>query len=225
MMRRIMAICFCSLLFALCFDSAAQKNPTARDIYLDFGQTANKPPRQRRGRPGSKVKMELLRDNQLTFVTTQQELLDDDRIVFRTAVNYKGYLIVTNIGTSGKVNLLYAGQISPTRDLRIPAKGWIRVTGKSGNEVVNFIMSSTPIPELQQMGILTMSDSHTSPPSTDHQARNSEAQKVLVQLNSNALKRERILVVENDGNETYALAASLEQMTAPIGFSIRLKHK
>src|SRR5215510_9078273 len=164
MTRRIMAICICSLLFALCFDSAAQKNPTARDIYLDFGQTANKPPKQRRGRPGSKIKMELLRNNQLSFVTTQHELLDDDRIAFRTSVNFKGYLIVTNIGTSGKVNLLYAGQIIPTRDLRVPAKGWIRVTGKSGNEVVNFIMSSRPIQEMQKIGILSTSGSSSPAP-------------------------------------------------------------
>jgi hypothetical protein len=32
-------------------------------------------------------------------------------------------------------------------------------------------------------------------------------------------------VVENTDNETYALASSVQQLTAPIGFSIRLKHK
>lgn len=205
----------------LCFDSAAQEQPKARDIYLDFGKTANKPPRQRRGRPGSKIKMELLRNNQLNFVTAQHELLDDDRIAFRTSVNFKGYLIVTNIGTSGKVNLLYAGQIIPTRDLRVPAKGWIRVTGKSGNEVVNFIMSSKPIEELQRVGLLTMSGSASPAPAT----ANPETEDILAKLNSRALNRERDLVVENAGNETYALASSVQQMTAPIGFSIRLKHK
>lgn len=165
--------------------------------------------------------MELLRNNQLNFVTTQHELLDEDRIAFRTSVNFKGYLIVTNIGTSGKVNLLYAGQIIPTRDLRVPAKGWIRVTGKSGNEVVNFIMSSKPIEELQKIGILTMSGSASPAPATP----NAKTEEILANLNSRALNRERDLVVENAGNETYALAASVQQMTAPIGFSIRLKHK
>jgi len=219
--RRKIAISLCSLFFVLCFDTAAQEQPKARDIYLDFGQTANKPPKQRRGRPGSKIKMELLRNNQLNFVTTQHELLDDDRIAFRTSVNFKGYLIVTNIGTSGKVNLLYAGQIIPTRDLRVPAKGWIRVTGKSGNEVVNFIMSSKPIEELQRIGLLAMSGSASPAPVTS----SAETEEILAKLNSRALNRERDLVVENAGNETYALAASVQQMTAPIGFSIRLKHK
>jgi hypothetical protein len=223
MSRRIVAICLCSLLCAFCFNSAAQEQSNARDLYLGFGKTANKPPKQRRGRPGSKIKMELMRNEQLTTVTTQHELLDDDRIAFRTAVNYKGYLIVTNIGTSGKVNLLYAGQISPTNDLRIPEKGWIRVTGKSGDEVVNFIMSSRPIQELQKIGILNSSSSAADlPGQLDPKA---EAQRILVQLNGRALNRERDLVVENSGNETYALAASVQQMTAPIGFSIRLKHK
>ena len=221
MKRIIIAISLCSLFFAPGFNSTAQQNPTARDIYLDFGKTARKPATQRRGKPGSKVRMELLRNNQLSFVTTHHELLDDDRIAFRTAVNFKGYLIVTNIGTSGKVNLLYAGQITPTSDLRVPAKGWIRVTGKSGNEVVNFIMSSRPIQEMQKIGILSTSGSSSPAPAVSE----AETEEILAKLNSRALNRERDLVVENAGNETYALAASVQQMTAPIGFSIRLKHK
>jgi hypothetical protein len=223
MKRRIVAICLFSLFCALSFNSAAQEQSNARDLYLGFGKTADKPPKQRRGRPGSKIKMELIRNEQLSTVTTQHELLDDDRIAFRTAVNYQGYLIVTNMGTSGKVNLLYAGQISPTNDLRIPARGWIRVTGKSGDEVVNFIMSSRPIQELQKIGILTSSGSAANSPGQLNSK--AEAQQILVQLNGRALNRERDLVVEYSGNETYALAASVEQMIAPIGFSIRLKHK
>jgi hypothetical protein len=222
--KRIITICLCLLLSAFCFDSKAQKQSNARDLYLVFGQTAKKPPRQRRGKPGSKIKMELLRNNQMTFVTTQQTFLENDRIAFRTAVNYKGYLIVTNIGTSGKVNLLYAGQISPTNDLRIPAKGWIRVTGKGGDEVVNFIMCSSPIQELQRIGILAGGSAATAP-ANDHPSSNAEAQEILSQLNSRAINRQRDLVVENTGTETYALAPSVQQMTAPIGFSIRLKHK
>jgi hypothetical protein len=224
MTRRFITFSLSSLLLALCIDSAGQQNQTARDIYLDFGKTAKKSPRQRRGRPGSKVRMELLRNNQLTFVTTQHELLDDDRIAFRTSVNYTGYLIVTNIGTSGKVNLLYAGRITPTRDLRIPAKGWIRVTGESGNEVVNFIMSARPIQELQKIGVLATSGSPATSPPTGNHASNAERQEILAKLNSRALDRQRDLVLENSGDETYALAASIQQMTSPIGFSIRLKH-
>jgi hypothetical protein len=129
MKKTIIAIYLFSLFYALCCVSAAQEQSKARDLYLSFGKTANKSAKQRRGRPGSKIKMELMRNDQLSLVTTQQELLDGDRIAFRTAVNYRGYLMVTNVGTSGKVNVLYAGQVSPTNDMRIPAKGWIRVIG------------------------------------------------------------------------------------------------
>jgi hypothetical protein len=151
-----------------------------------------------------------MRNNRLSLVTPQQELLDGDRIAFRTAVNYNGYLMVTNVGTSGNVNLLYSGQVSPTSDMRIPAKGWIRVAGKSGDEVVNFIMSSEPIQEMRQASVL---------------ASGAETQKVLAQLNSRALDQGRDLIIENDGEDTYALAASEQRIRAPIGFSIKLKHK
>ena len=216
MKRTIIAIYLSTLFFALYCVSAAQEQSKARDLYLSFGKTANKSARQRRGRPGSKIKMELMRNNQLSLVTTQQELLDGDRIAFRMAVNYRGYMMVTNAGTSGKVNVLFAGQVSPTGDMRIPAKGWIRVTGKGGDEVVNFIMSSEAIQELRQIGI---------PAADGTPASSDETQKVLAQLNSRALDQGRDLVIENDGEDTYALAASAQRIRAPVGFSIRLKHR
>ena len=213
MKRTIIAICLSSLFCGLYPAAAArgrQERSTARDLYLSFGKTANKPAGRRRGRPGSKVRMELMRNNHLSLVTAQQELLDGDRIAFRMAVNYQGYLMVSNIGTSGNVNVLYSGQVSPASDMRIPAKGWIRVIGKSGDEVVNFIMSSKAIQEMRQIGV---------------PADGAEAQKALAQLNSRALDQGRDLVIENDGEDTYALAASEQRIKAPIGFSIRLKHK
>jgi hypothetical protein len=216
-MKKTGAAIYLSLLFcALCCASAAQEQSKARDLYLSFGKTANKSARQRRGRPGSKVKMELMRNNQLSLVSTQETLLDGDRIAFRTAVNYRGYLMVTNAGTSGKVNVLYSGQVSPTSDMRIPSKGWIRVTGKGGDEVVNFIMSSEA-KELRQISI-------PAPDGTPAESGD-DAQRALAQLNSRALDQGRDLVIENDGDETYALAASAQQIRAPVGFSIRLKHK
>jgi hypothetical protein len=213
MKRTIIAICLSSLFCGLYPRAAAlgrQERSTARDLYLSFGKTANKPAGRRRGRPGSKVRMELMRNNQLSLVTARQDLLDGDRIAFRTAVNYQGYLMVSNIGTSGNVNVLYSGQVSPAGDMRIPAKGWILVTGKSGDEVVNFIMSSKAIQQLRQIGV---------------PAAGAEDQKALAQLNRRAIDQGRDLVVENDGDDTYALAASAQGIKAPIGFSIRLKHK
>jgi hypothetical protein len=217
MKRAIIAIYLSSLFCSPYCVSAAQERSRARDLYLSFGKTANKSAKQRRGRPGSKVKMELMRNNQLSLVSTQETLLDGDRIAFRTSVNYRGYLMVTNAGTSGKVNVLYAGQVSPTSDMRIPAKGWIRVTGKGGDEVVNFIMSSEAIQELRQISI----------PAADGtpEASGDDAQRILAQVNTRALEQGRDLVIEKDGDETYALASSAQKIRAPVGFSVKLKHK
>jgi hypothetical protein len=219
MKKTVIAILLFSLLFALYCVCAAQEQSKARDLYLSFGNAVNKSARRRRGRPGSKVKMELMRNNRLSLVSAQEELLDDDRIAFRMAVNYQGYLMVTNVGTSGKVNILYAGQVSPTVDMRIPAKGWVRVTGKGGDEVVNFIMSSEAIQELRQINI-PGEKGEPAPPESG-----AESQKALAQLNSRAIDQGRDLVIENDGDETYALAASAQKIRAPVGFSIKLKHK
>jgi hypothetical protein len=210
MRRTIIAICLSSLLGGLYCVSEAQEQSRARDLYLSFEKTSNQPARRRRGRPGSKIRMELMRNNRLSLVTPQQELLDGDRIAFRMAVNYSGYMLITNVGTSGNVNVLYSGKVSPTSDMRIPAKGWIRVTGKGGDEVVNFIMSSEVIKEARQISI----------PEPD-----AEAQEVLARVNSRALDQGRDLKIENDGEDTYALAASAQRLQTPTGFSIRLKHR
>lgn len=224
MKKTIITTCICSLLLALSLNSAAQQPPKARDLYLDFQKNAKKPAAQRPGRPGSRVKLELMRNDKFSFVTAHHPLFNDDRIAFRTAVNYEGYLTVVNVGTSGKLNLLYAGRVSPTSDMRIPEKGWIRVTGKSGDEVVNFIMSSEPIQELQQIGILTSRGEPAPTGSTANLTSTAEAQKKLMLLNGNAVKRGRDLVVEDDGDETYVLCASVQEMKAPTGFSVTLKH-
>jgi len=217
MKKTVITIYLSSLFCALCCVSAAQEQSKARDLYLSFAKTASKSANQRRGRPGSKVKIELMRNNRLSLVSTQEALLDGDRIAFRTAVNYRGYMTVTNAGTSGKMNILYAGEVSPSSDMRIPAKGWIRVTGKGGDEVVNFIMSSEAIQELRQIAIPA---ANGTPAESDE-----EAQKLIAQVNGRALNQGRDLVIENDGDETYALAASTQQIRAPVGFSIKLKHR
>src|SRR5262245_58636875 len=113
MKKTVTAIYLSSLFCALCCVSVAQEQSKARDRDPSFGKPANDSAREQRGREGSKVKMELMRNNRLRLVSTQQELLDGAPIAARTAVNYRGYLMVTNAGTSGKVNLLYAGHVSP----------------------------------------------------------------------------------------------------------------
>jgi len=220
MKKTVIAILLSSLFCGLyCVCAAQEEQSKARDLYLSFGKAPNKSAKRRRGSPGSKVKMELMRNNRLSIVSTQEELIDGDRIAFRTAVNYQGYLMVTNVGTSGRVNILYAGQVSPTSDMRIPEKGWIRVTGQGGDEVVNFIMSLEAIKELRQVNIPAASG---GPGPAESGA---ESQKALAQLNSRALDQGRDLVIEKDGDDTYALASSAQQIRAPVGFSIKLKHK
>jgi hypothetical protein len=59
MKKTIIAIYLALLFCALCWVSAAQEQSKARDLYLSFGKTANKSAKQRRGRPSSRVKMEL----------------------------------------------------------------------------------------------------------------------------------------------------------------------
>lgn len=223
MKRILITVSLCIVAMASGLALFAQQPPRARDLYVDYGEGANRPrpPAQRPGRPGAKVQMELMRGDEISLVSSKHAVQNDDRIAFRFAVNYEGYMTVTNIGTSGKVNVLYAGRISPTSNLRVPEKGWIRVKGKAGNEVVNFIMSAGPLPELQQAGIQVSS----ATPQGGNLTSTDEAQEILALLNSRALQRGRDLVVEVEGQETYAVFPTVQALSEARGFSITLNHK
>lgn len=192
--------------------SAAARAQTARQLYLGYGNNdkmvatpsaattgsgANKP---KKGRPGAKVIIERMRDGKLAFVSPNSKFRSGDKIRLRFATNFDGYLKILNVGSSGKVSLLfpYEGaddRIQPTKDFQVPKSGdWIVFDDTPGTEVMTVVMSKKPFG-----------------------AESGE------ELNRNATKT-RDLTIQSDAEATYAVAneTSLEK---PIGFTLRLKHQ
>jgi hypothetical protein len=74
-----------------------------------------------------------------------------DRLRFRFTPNFSGVLFVIDRGTSGSYTMLFPNQETGTND-RIEAgrsyvlpekdKGWFRVTGPAGHDIVYFVVSS-----------------------------------------------------------------------------------
>ncbi|HKX31718.1 MAG TPA: DUF4384 domain-containing protein [Blastocatellia bacterium] len=218
------SIAICLFILSIGLVHAAAQTPRARDLFNDFDSSPDRqrPPSKRRGRPGTKIQMELMRgDGPLKLASSNTPIFNDDRIAFRLAVNYEGYMTVTNIGTSGQVNLLFAGHVSPTESLRIPATGWIRVAGAKGEEMVNFIMSADPPQGLPQAGGTEAGADATGSGSQSV----TEKQEILKELNSRAINRGRDLVAQSEATDMYVVAPSPQALSAPHGFSVKLNHK
>ena len=191
----------------------AAQAQTARQLYLGYEnddkiasvpeKVPTKLPPVKKGKPGTKVVIERSRAGKLAFVAPNSKFRSGDKIRLRFATNFDGYLKILNIGSSGKINLLYPYQgaderIQPSKDFQIPKNGdWIVFDDTPGTEVLSVIMSSQPLA--------------------------SEDENDLRKLNE-AATGSRDLTVQSDAEATYAVAdnTSLQQ---PIGFTLRLKHR
>lgn len=206
------------------------QEPTAKDLYFEFKEnttpTSNKvDPKKRRGRPGTKLQIELSRDNKTSRKSTKDTFYSGDRVAFLLTSNFSGYVRVVNFGTTGKTTVLYDGKVD-SKDYRIPQKGWIRFDNNEGTETVKFIFSSSPM----KFQITTGSNNAGSNNSTNSVANGSTGgqvsgeseEQILNEVNSKELSRDLVLdVVEN---ETYVLT-SVERLSKPQFFTVKLAHK
>lgn len=187
---------------------------TARQLYLNYetndqivaaptGNIANNKKSPKKGKPGTKVVIERMSDGKLAFVAPNSKFRSGDKIRLRFATNFDGYIKILNIGSSGKVNLLfpYSGaddSIRPNADFQVPKNGdWLVFDDTPGTETLTVIMSKEPL--------------------------NSESDAELRALNKSAANT-RDLTIESDTQATFAVTneASLQK---PIGFTLRLKHE
>lgn len=157
----------------------------------------------KKGKPGTKVVIERMRDDKLAFVSPNSKFRSGDKIRLRFATNFDGYVKIINVGSSGKVNLLfpYEGaddRIRPTKDFQVPGGGdWIVFDSTPGIEMLTVMMSSKPLDfanedELREAG-----------------RRAAGA---------------RDLTIQSDSEATYAVASE-QSLLKPVGFTLRLKHQ
>lgn len=187
---------------------------TARDLYVGYGSseqaisaptnnTANNIKVPKKGKPGTKVVIERMRGGKLAFVSPNSKFRSGDKIRLRFATNFDGYVKILNVGSSGKVNVLfpYEGaddRIQPTKDFQIPQNGdWIVFDDTPGVEMLTVMMSSKPL-DFQN----------------EDELRNAGKQAAA----------SRDLSIQSDADATYAVATE-ESLQKPIGFTLQLKHQ
>lgn len=192
----------------------AQK-PKARDLYIE----REKNPTQ--GKAGAKVRILLKRGNEKPrYVTPAETFYSGDRIKLVFDVNFSGYVALLNVGSSGKISLLYPyqgidGAIEPSdKEQMIPGdnKDWIRFDDQAGTEQVTIVFSTNPIQSVQNVinmsgqgpaasagtsvsaaanASTTVSMSNSGGGSQIYVASSAEAQAILQELNARSLKRSK----------------------------------
>src|SRR3954469_24321189 len=171
-MKTPIAIIACVLASAVSFPAAAQ-DTGARDLYNTYSKSetvpspsasAAKPPT---GRPGARVRVELDRGGRARWVSTRTVFRAGDKVRFHFAMNFPGYVVIINEGSSGKRSLLFPykgvnNHIGRTADYTVPqGEGWFEFDETPGTERLTFIMSKREIQEVTQ---INTAETHASQP-------------------------------------------------------------
>jgi len=249
-MKSPITIIACVLFSAVSHQAAAQ-DTGARDLYNTYGKSESIPSpsasaAKPTGRPGARVRVELDRGGKARWVSTKTVFRAGDKVRFHFAMNFPGYVVIINEGSSGKRSLLFpykgvSNHIGRTADYTVPqGEGWFEFDETPGTEKLTFIMSKREIQEVTQ---ITTGEAHSSPPvaapvtpapvpaapaATPAPAPatatpQTEEQEILAALNSRSLSRGRDLKMVEDNTDSYVLASD-ETLAKPAGFQLTLQH-
>jgi hypothetical protein len=163
-----------AMLSPLLAQDAATTSPAGpRDLYNTYGKSETAPvpaspaasaaaPKPG-GRPGVRVRVELDRDGRARFVSTRTVFRAGDKVRFHFAMNFPGYVVIINQGSSGKRSLLFpyegvSNHIGRTADYTVPqGDGWFAFDDTPGKEQLTFVMSKR---EIQEVAQITTGGSH-----------------------------------------------------------------
>jgi hypothetical protein len=249
-MKTSLTILACVLLSAASHEALAQE-AGSRDLYNTYkSEQPSSTAKPSTGRPGARVRVELDRDGRARFVSTKTVFHAGDRVRFHFAMNFPGYVVIINQGSSGRRELLFpykgvSNHIGRTADFTVPqGEGWFEFDETPGTEQLTFIMSKREIQEVTQ---ITTGAAHTTPPvpppashpPVDHPvsetapavpplpasppAPKTEEQEILAALNSRSLSRGRDLKMVEENNDGYVLATD-QALEKPVGFKLTLTH-
>jgi hypothetical protein len=179
------------VLLAVASREARAQDAGARDLFNTYksdnapspaSSAAGKPTAAKptAGRPGARVRVELDRDGRARFVSTRTVFRAGDKVRFHFAMNFPGYVVVINQGSSGTRSLLFpykgvSNHIGRTADYTVPqGDGWFEFDDTPGTERLTFIMSKREIEEVTQIttgshgsGVVAAAPSH---PASEHPA-------------------------------------------------------
>jgi hypothetical protein len=229
---------------------AVAQDTGARDLYNTYSKSETAPAPSASaakpvGRPGARVRVELDRGGKARWVSTKTVFRAGDKVRFHFAMNFPGYVVIINEGSSGKRSLLFpykgvSNHIGRTADYTVPqGEGWFEFDETPGTEKLTFIMSKREIQEVTQV---TTTATHPPPPAAAQPVQpaapvveaappappvaatpQTEEQEILAALNSRSLSRGRDLKMVEENNDGYVLATD-EALEKPVGFKLTLTH-
>jgi hypothetical protein len=239
------------MLMSLLTNAITAQRPTAkpRDLFIEKEKDESK------GKSGAKVRILLKRGAEKErYVAPTETFYSGDKIKLAFDINFSGYVALLNVGSSGKITMLYPypgvdAMVEPSdKEQLIPAnsKDWIAFDSRPGSEQITIIFSTNPIQSVQQIIEMsgqnntsdnsstvsgsagaTVNITNTGNGSAIYVAASARAQAILEELNARSLKRSktRDLYVETVNNDaTYVLAES-SLISEPTAFVITLKHE
>jgi len=211
--------------------SFAQEEESAKNLYLAHSRDSN------RGRPGVKVTIELKRDGETRKVPLNYVFRAGDRLKFHFETNFKAYVKVINIGSTGALQLLYPyrgalERVERGRDYSIPQGDlWLEFDQNPGAERLTFVFSSQPLKaETQTRAAAPQPNNDSLSPNRPNRTAqsNGDEQQALADLNSRALENGKDFNLVQDSLEKYNSAygvATTRTVRKPIGVRINLRHR
>lgn len=197
-------------------DDKNKQKARPRDLFIQKEEDASK------GKSGAKVRILLKRGSeQQRFVSPNENFYSGDKIKLAFDINFAGHIALLNVGSSGKITMLYpypgaSSAVEPmAKEQLIPANqnDWITFDNRAGSEQITVVFSTNPINQVDQ--VIQMSGQNASNGgnsntgnatangnanttvnvngnnSTIYVATTAQAQAILEELNSRSLKRSK----------------------------------
>lgn len=168
MKKLVYGLMLAMFLTAFGSEVSAQKQKTKpRDLFIQKENDESK------GKAGAKVRILLKRGNEKDrFVSPNETFYSGDKIKLAFDINFNGYVALLNVGSSGKISMLYPyvgadGKVKPSdKEQMIPANGndWITFDNQAGTEQITIIFSTNPITSVEQ--VIQMSGQQTAAATT-----------------------------------------------------------
>jgi hypothetical protein len=240
-------LCGAAQVFA---QDGARPPARARDLFNTY--KGDNTPTATTGKPGVRVRIELDRGGRIRWVAPKTTFQAGDRVRFHFNMNFAGYVVIINQGSSGKRSLLFpyegvSNRVGRTADYTVPqGEAWFEFDQTAGEEQLTFIMSKREIQEVTQVTTAggAQSSTHVANPhppapaagnaapasngvnaqAHDAATPQTEEQEILAALNSRSLAGGRDLKMLEENGESYVLATD-DALAKPVGFKLTLKHR
>lgn len=251
MMNKLLPVMLLVSLFGGWPVGAQTLEQSKKNVYYDYG----KPPartranQQRRGRPGAMVKLELKRNDRVSYVPAATTFYAGDSVRLHIRVNRDAYLTILNQGTTGDLQLIYPKtqadaerKVTKTMDFTVPTTpgNWLKFDENPGVERMIVILSAQPTRELLvALSGQNSAAANSQPAPTQPQPAAGEGQQsleVVALLNSKSLGDELDSTskdftevadeTDNDGNPA-AFAVSSgnnSDLRKPVIYKLSLRH-